>query len=347
MTEENNRTEEELASKETVAADDEINEGEAIMPEEETPSEETPEAEAMTSTDEKKPKNNKLVIAVLVTAVIAGAACFGIGRMTAAPTNDPVATVNGEAITKDQLYDAMKGQYGKDALDQLISEKIVDLELKKQNITIANEDIQKELQKMVEQYGGQEQFDSLLASYGYKVEDITKNIESNLKLRKLLESKVTITEDEMKAYFEQNKDTYDVAEQVKASHILVDTEAKAKEVKAKLAAGGDFAALAKEYSLDTGNNQNGGELGFFGRDDMVKEFENAAFAMKPGEISDPVQTKYGYHIIKVEDRIEAKPAVYEDFKDKVKEALYEQKLPDVYNKWMEEKFAEYTIENNL
>ncbi|HWR61455.1 MAG TPA: peptidylprolyl isomerase, partial [Clostridia bacterium] len=297
--------------------------------------------------DENKPKSNKLIIAVLITAVVAGAACFGIGRMTAVPADSVVAKVNGEAITKDDLYENLKGQYGKDALDQLIAEKIIELELKKQNVTVSEEDTQKELQEMISQYGGQEQFDALLANYGYSMEDFTKNIVTNLKLKKLLEPKITITEEEMKTYFEQNKDTFAVQEQVKASHILVDSEAKAKEVKDKLAAGGDFAELAKEYSIDTGSSQSGGELGLFPRDTMVKEFEDAAFSLQPGTISEPVQTKYGYHIIKVEERIEAKPAVYEENTANIKDTLFEQKLPDAYNTWMEEKYSEYEIENLL
>ncbi len=335
MTEEKFTTEEELSAEEINAENEYI------------PSEETIIPELNSSDDGRPPKNNKLIIAVLITAVVAGAACFGIGRMTAVPPGSVVARVNGEAITKDDLYNTLKEQYGSTALDQLIAEKIVDLELAKQNVTVDEEATQKELQKMIEQYGGQEQFDALLANYGYSMEDFAKNIGTNLKLKKLLEPRITITEEEMKTFFEQNKDTFGVEEQVKASHILVDSEAKAKEVKDKLAAGGDFAALAKEYSIDTGSSQQGGELGLFPRDTMVKEFEDTAFSMQPGTISEPVQTKYGYHIIKVEEKIEEKPAVYDENKEQIKETLFEQKLPDAYNSWMEERYSEYKIENLL
>jgi foldase protein PrsA len=294
-----------------------------------------------------KPKNNKLIIAVLITAIVAGAACFGIGRMTAVPAEVAVATVNGEAITKDELYDAMKGQYGQSALDQLISEKILESELKKANIVISEGDTQKELQEMIAQYGGQEQFDALLTNYGYSLEDFKTNIQMNLKLQKLLEPKITITEDEMKAYFDANKETFDVKEQVKASHILVDSEAKAKEVKEKLSAGGDFAALAKEYSIDTSNSEQGGALGFFSRGDMVPEFENVAFSLEAGTISDPVKTDFGYHIIKLEEKTTAKAAVYEETKDQLKDILFGEKLPTVYDTWIQEKFQEYEIKNLL
>lgn len=320
---------------------------EIVETEEETMPEEAIETEAHKPAGNDKPKGSKLVIAVLITAVVAGAACFGIGRMTAVPAGQVVARVNGEEITKDQLYDNLKTQYGKDALDQMVSEKIIEAELKKQNITVSDEDTQKELQGMIAQYGGQEQFDALLANYGYSMEDFTKNIVTNLKLKKLLQSRITISEADMRAYFDQNKETFGVEEQVKASHILVDSEAKAKEVKEKLAAGGDFAELAKEYSIDTGSAPNGGELGLFPRNTMVKEFEDVAFSLAPGTISEPVKTKYGYHIIKVEEKIAAKPAVYEENAEKIKATLFEEKLPDAYNTWMEEKLSEYKIEKLL
>nr|WP_303740754.1 peptidylprolyl isomerase [Lutispora saccharofermentans] len=163
----------------------------------------------------------------------------------------------------------------------------------------------------------------------------------------MLEPGITITEDEMKNYFEENKDTFNEEEQVKASHILVDTEEKALEVKNKLSAGEDFAEMAKQYSTDTGNKDQGGELGFFSRGDMVKEFEDAAFSMEIGKVSDPIKTEYGYHIIKVEEKKPAKEANYEESKAQVKETLLDQKLSAAYDTWLQDKYEEYKIDNLL
>ena len=124
---------------------------------------------------------------------------------------------------------------------------------------------------------------------------------------------ITVPEADIKAFYDQNLQQYQTPAQVRASHILLKLEGKdekqvqalAEEVAKKAKApGADFAALARQYSEDESNNANGGDLDYFGRGRMVAEFEQAAFAMKPGEISNPVKTAFGYHIIKV---VENKP----------------------------------------
>ncbi len=128
---------------------------------------------------------------------------------------------------------------------------------------------------------------------------------------------------------------------------MVDDEKTAKEVKKKLDEGEDFAELAKEYSKDESNAESGGELGFFGKGKMVKEFEDKAFSMKVDEISDPVKTEHGYHIIKVTDKKDAKKAKLADHKEEIKDTLFEQKLQTEYQTWLNEKKEDYKIKKSL
>jgi len=286
-------------------------------------------------------KRNVIVSIVIICILVSVVAGFGM------VSQEVVASVNGEKITKKELTDFLLKQSGQEALNALIEQKIIELEAKKQNIVPTEEDIQKEMETYYEYYGGEEGFKQTLALSGYSLADFKEDLALNLKIKKLLEPRISISEEEIKTYFEENKSAFAQEEQVKASHILVETEEKANEVKEKLDKGEDFAKLAKEYSTDTLTKENGGDLGFFGHGDMVKEFEEAAFSLNVGEISSPVKTEYGYHIIKVEEKKEAQEANYEQSKEKIRNALFEQKAHEEYNDWLRELYEQYTIENFL
>ncbi len=138
-----------------------------------------------------------------------------------------------------------------------------------------------------------------------------------------------VTDDEAKKFYDEQVKQLKPEEEVQARHILVDAEDKAKEIAGKLKAGGDFAQLAKESSKDPGSKDDGGMLGFFGRNQMVPEFEQAAFALKKGEVSAPVKSQFGWHVIKLEDRREKKPPPFEQIKDRIKGSLVHKKAQEV------------------
>lgn len=288
----------------------------------------------------KKNKKMFIIITVLTLAIV-------VFLSLALVKDDAIAKVDGESISKDELYDEMVKLYGAATVDQLISDKIVAAEAKKEKINISKKEIEEELDKLKESYGGEEVFNQTLESNNTTLADVEADIKNYLTIKKLLEPEIEITDEELKTYFDENKDSFGEAEQVKASHILVEDENKAKEIKAKLDAGEDFAALAKEYSTDESTKESGGELGYFAKGTMVTEFDDAAFTLAVNQISDPVKTEYGYHIIKVEDKKEAKEANFEDSKDEIKETLFEQKMETEYSSWLEEKKKDYDIENSL
>ncbi len=279
------------------------------------------------------------MLAILLVLVISITGCE--------KNKEIVAKVNDEVITKDELYEALVEQNGEQVLGTLISEKIIDLEAKKHKIEVKDEEIEEKIETMKENFGGEEGLNQAMAYYGFSMNDLEKGMAMNIKIKKLLGPNISISEEEMKEFFENNKEAFGQKEQVKARHILVETEDEAKEVIKKLKAGEDFAKLAKKYSKDESNKDSGGDLGFFGKGEMVKEFEDAAFSLKVNEISEPIKTTYGYHIIEVLDKKEAKEAKYEDNKDKIKEFLLEEKIPAEYEKWYQEKLEEYKVKNYL
>lgn len=291
-----------------------------------------------------KPSRKGLLYAIIaVAAVVVIAVVLIIGMKS----NEVVARVGDQKITKEELYNQLVEYYGKNVLESMIADKIVAMEIEKQNITVTDEELQEKLDEFVESYGGEEYVSMMLSMQGMTMDDLREDMLSYLKRLKLIEPRIEVTDEEISGYFEENKANFDQPEQVEASHILVDDEETAKEIKKKLDEGADFAELAAEYSKDTGSAENGGQLGYFGRGKMVEEFENAAFSMEVGQISGPVKTKYGYHIIKVTGKKEAKEATLEDARDEIVEILKEQKLSSEYSEWLEEKKAEYNVYNSL
>ncbi|MGG1888376.1 peptidylprolyl isomerase [Priestia megaterium] len=286
---------------------------------------------------------NKIIIIIAAVVIIATVA---IGAV-AMNKSKVVATVGDEKITKDQLYDALLAQGGSSVLDSLIEQKVISKEAAKQNIKVTDKEINAELENLKSQYGGEDALNQALASSGVKLSELKKDLKTNIEAKKMVESTINIKDSEMKSYFNQNKDSLATEAQVKASHILVADEKTAKEVKAKLDKGEDFAKLAKEYSTDTASKSNGGDLGYFKKGDMVKTFANKAFSMKVNEVSDPVKTEYGYHIIKVTGKKEAQKATYENSKAKIKQTLLDQKYQTEYPTWLQKLKKKYDITNKL
>ncbi|QSZ27473.1 peptidylprolyl isomerase [Aceticella autotrophica] len=207
-----------------------------------------------------------------------------------------------------KLIDAVK----ENVMDNLIMEKILLKQAQKQNITASSKEIDDEYNK------------EKLAN-----KDITKEeAKNNLLINKLIDGwtkDVKISDEEIKKYYESNKSQFEV---VKASHILVADEKTANEIYNKLMQGADFAQMAKQYSIDTSTKDKGGELGEFPRGTMVQEFDNAVFNLKAGEISKPVKTQFGYHIIKSEG-ITVKSL--DDVKDYIKQNLEDSKKREIFD----------------
>ncbi len=290
----------------------------------------------------KKWINKKAATGMMAVGILALAGCSNDGA-----SGDVVATVGDEKIMKDELYDILVKNSGQQALNALIDEKIVELELKKEKIEITKDEINEELDVFKEEMGGEDAFKAALEQSGITEDDFKNDIEQYLGTRKLMEPLVEVTDEEIKTYFDENKAEFDTEEEVDARHILVEDEKLAKDLVKKIKDGEDFEELAKEHSKDEGSAAMGGNLGFFPRGKMVPEFEEKAFSLKVGEVSDPVKSDHGYHIIEVLDKKKAKKAKFKDHKDEVKDKLIDEKMQTEYVTWLDEKRESYDIKNEL
>jgi parvulin-like peptidyl-prolyl isomerase len=182
--------------------------------------------------------------------------------------------------------------------------------------------------------------------FNAKVEDFKKITLVGMLLDKEIEAKGKVTEQDAKAYYEKNKADFAFVKQIKASHILVKTEDEANKIYERLIKGEDFAKIAKQSSIDTGSAKNGGDLGYFAKGQMVPEFESAAAQLKAGEISHPIKTKFGYHIIKVTDKKTDKPVEFEKVKNVIMQRLSGEKQKEAFDTYLTDLRKSYKVEIN-
>lgn len=168
-----------------------------------------------------------------------------------------------------------------------------------------------------------------------RLEDLRKRLIVETYLKKKVEQEAKVSDEEMKKFYEENKDKFKGGEQVRASHILVKSEQEAQDVLAQLKKGASFEELAKKYSKDS-TAAKGGDLGWFPRGAMVPEFDKAAFSLKEGELSGIVKTQFGFHIIKVTGKRPAGVRTFDEVKEQIKANLLPAKQQEVFQKMKEE-----------
>lgn len=294
----------------------------------------------------------KFISVSLGLLLLTGASGFVWGHASAQATgsfnpNAVVAKVGNETITQADLYATLAPQYGKAASDSMVVSTLLGLEAKAHGITISNAQVQNELNQVELGYGGQAAMLSALAQQGKTLAGLKANIITYLDMEQLLAPTIHPTPAQIKAYFLQHEATYNTPMEVQASNILVKSLATAQMLEAKLHLGLSFASLAKQYSLDRVSGASGGNLGFFSRTNMIPAFADAAFALKVGQISAPVQTQYGYNIIKVTAIQPAHQAQLKDVQAQVVTALKNQDIQALYPSWLAQQEKAYHVVDTL
>ena len=262
-------------------------------------------------------------------------------------------------------------------INELIVKKLIDQEITKRKIKVSKEDMDKQLKSIIDKVGSKEKFNALLKENGVTTSQFKKDLTDEVKIQKLVDSLsvVSVSDKDALKFYKENEDKFKNPDKVRASHILV--SANPEELKAKIAETpegkklsaadldaavknemaqkkakaekllaqakknpSEFAKLAKDNSDDTVSAKQGGDLGFFAKEEMVEPFAKAAFDMKPNTISNLVQTPYGYHIILVTDRQKAGVEPFEKVKSEIKEFLTNQEKVKVLQQFVD------TLRNN-
>jgi len=291
-----------------------------------------------------------VVLAIVLGVLLTGCAASELG-------GDSIAKVNGQTLTTQQLnvrltlYELFFNQpmsspgAKQQMLDQMVTERILLEQADRQHIAVTDAQVESEMTKFLStlerQYKSRDEVDAKLQALGLTNDAVAGFVRDYLTSQAVLDRKkaeVSIAEDEVREYYNQNKDKlYTFQEDaVRAAQVLVplDQEAKAREIAAKARAGGDFAELARQYSIDPGSRPVGGDLGYFKQGTTVKEFSDAAFAANVGEVTDPVRSEFGWHVIHVLDRRGPGTVPYDVARDEAMNRMLAQKQTAAVDQWL-------------
>ena len=267
-----------------------------------------------------------------------------------------VARVNGEPISGPELEQAIRnleagvgqpvpldrrdGVY-RQMLDELIGFKLLVQAASAERLTVADSELDGRLAQIRQQFPSEQAFLDELKGRNMTLEQLRRQIQSQLRAAKVVEKHIepviVVGDKDVATFYEQNKSQFLESEAVHASHILIRADEKADEATKKAARaqaeqvlararkGEDFAALAREYSQDSGSSANGGDLGFVAKGKTVPAFETAAFALKPGELSAVVQTPFGFHVIKAAEHRQARQVPLAEAGERIKQYLTDQR----------------------
>lgn len=308
----------------------------------------------------------KLFAGILMLGLALGlvAALSGCGSMP----RSAVVKVNGKVITKEDLDKAMNerrqtlgaeqvpepGSPDYDRVKQQMTELLAILEIfffeaDKRGIAISEEEIDQQIEQTKQQAGGEEPFLNYLKEANQTLEGYRDELRKNLVFQAIYQEAVKdtpdVTDEEAKQYYDANPTQFAKPETRKVSHILVPDEAAAKQVTARLTKGEDFATIAKEVSQDPGSKDKGGDLGEVPtvESGFVPEFEQAMNQLGKGQVSAPVKTQFGYHIIRVDSISPAGQQTFDEVKDSMKMQLKLNKERVVFDAWLVETVGDYEI----
>ena len=292
---------------------------------------------------------------------------------------DPAVVVNGTTITQKALAfetqrmieqmarqgqvpnEEIMPQVREDVLNRMIEEELLYQDSQTKEIKVSDARVTEELASIKQRFPSEKEYQDALAGIDMSEAELTRKITRGMAIEQLIKNHViqgtAVSDVESRAFYDQNARMFEKPEQIQARHILIKVEGdvtdeqkaeartKIEMVRKKAVDGGDFAALASEYS-EGPSRAKGGDLGYFSRGQMVKPFDDAAFALEPGKISEVVETQFGYHIIEVTDRQPASVVSYETAQAQIVERLKQEKSRREIRQYIETLRAKADIKLN-
>jgi peptidyl-prolyl cis-trans isomerase C len=293
------------------------------------------------------------------------------------PSEGKIAVVNGSVVSRVSFDREMSGvrqrfasmgkpippsqlkELEKRVLDNLINIELLYQQSQKVGTKVDETEVNTQFETLKKRFPSEAEFNDAIKKMKLTETIMKSQIRRGVAIQRFLDKmtlgKVEVTEEEIKAYYDSHTDLFKKPEQIRASHILIKVEPGANEknkekarkkiekIRQRLVKGEDFGALAKEFS-QCPSSAKGGDLNYFGRRQMAKPFEDAAFALKVGELSGVVETRFGYHLIKLTDKKPESTYSYEDMKDRIRKNLMREKIQVEVSNYVQELKKKASIE---
>jgi len=269
---------------------------------------------------------NLIVAAALLAAASAAVYCAE-PKPAQMELQSVIATVNGVAITKDELYNRMLQFYptqAQDTLDRIVNAILISNEAAKKKVSVTDKDIAAKADG--------------LGMTGALTPAARDAIKTSLFAEKLItdEYKIKVTPEDVKKFYDDKKDSLGEPEQFHLRQIFVVSEKDANDIMLALNAGADFAKMAAAKSLDTSSKEKGGDIGFFTKGMLVPDIEKTVMNLKPGDFSQPIKTDTGFHIIKLDEKKPAKDAKFDaDMKKRLEVSIRNSKIQEKLPEWLD------------
>lgn len=289
-----------------------------------------------------------IILSVLLVVAICVIIAMSFRSLLATNTYDPVATVNRVDINEEQLLLSLYSSYPDiiiDEIDYLVRDEVLSQAANARGIKVTDKDLNDELASEKVYFGTAEDFEDYLSYYGMTEDEYKDTLTFTTKLRLLLQSKITVTDEEINQYFEENKNDLGLSsEKIRASQIVVDDYELAEHIIDELNNGESFINLARQYSTDY-TAEDGGDLGYITDDYLISELSDVAFSLGINEVSPILSSYEGYHIILKTDYLKPIPASFQDVAHGIKIRLVNEKINEQYSTFVDDLIDQAYIES--
>ena len=276
-----------------------------------------------------------------ITCVTIGVLCLTLAGISCGDNTEEqaeaqrvLATVNDTPITQHQLVERLRYGPGPKVLLRMIDERLITAEAARRGISPTHQQVELKLSQAASRFGSEKDLKDMLRERGHSLAELKDRLRLDAMLDRIATEQTTVENSQIEQYYQENIDEFSYGEQVRARMILTEVRQNAEVLKEPLDSGGDFAGLAQQFSTDPATSDQGGDMGYFEREDYAEEISEVAFSLEPGQTSEVFEVPDGFCILKVEHRRPAAVKSLEDVRDQIIARLKHKQRDKARQQWL-------------